>query len=172
MAQIFHTKNSGVKIVSPHNDRLRTSLTLHIAPVMDYCTKSRPFTSVATPGQCVQSVKCLQWYRKRMSPLEGHCPTALLRAPLLPLLGVSNHDVLVETWIVMQSNARVMAKIHIEPERKNRGKSGYNVSSGFLHECFHALTDKGQGTSHRDYYSASENTSILTSVVVQELFQV
>ena len=49
--------------------------------------------------------------------MEGHPSTAFLRAPLHPLLGISNHNVLIKPWIVMQSNARVMAKIHTEPEK-------------------------------------------------------
>lgn len=53
--------------------------------------------------------------RKRLSPVEGHPSAAFLVAPLFPLLIVSNHNVLTETWIVMQSDARLMAKIHMEP---------------------------------------------------------
>lgn len=53
--------------------------------------------------------------RERLSLVEGHPSIALLSAPLLPLLGVSDHNVLTETWIVLQSDARVIAKIHMEP---------------------------------------------------------
>lgn len=53
--------------------------------------------------------------------MEGHPSTAVLSAPLLPLLAVSNHSVLVETRVVMQSDARGMAKIHMESEMKHRG---------------------------------------------------
>lgn len=53
--------------------------------------------------------------RERLSPTEGHPTTTLLSAPLLPLLGVSNHTVLIETWIVMQSDARLMVEIHNKP---------------------------------------------------------
>lgn len=53
--------------------------------------------------------------RERLSPVEGHPTTALLTAPMVPLLGVPDHSVLVETWIVMQSDARMMTKIHVEP---------------------------------------------------------
>lgn len=40
-------------------------------------------------------------HRERLSPAEGHPSITLLRAPHRPLLGVSNHSILVETWIVM-----------------------------------------------------------------------
>lgn len=40
-------------------------------------------------------------YRERLTPMEGHAAAALLRTPLVPLLGVSDHNVLVESWIVM-----------------------------------------------------------------------
>jgi len=40
-------------------------------------------------------------YRERLSPAEGHPSVTLLSAPLRLLLGVSHHNVLVETWIIM-----------------------------------------------------------------------
>lgn len=61
--------------------------------------------------------------RERLSPVEGHPTTALLTTPVVPLLGVPNDSVLVETWIVMQSDARQMTKIHVEP-----GGTGVNSS--------------------------------------------
>lgn len=53
--------------------------------------------------------------RERLTPLERHGTTTLLGAPLIPLLGISNHNILIETWVVMQSDARLVAKIHSEP---------------------------------------------------------
>lgn len=53
--------------------------------------------------------------RKSLSTVEGHPSTPLLRAPLLILHGVADHAVLVETWVVMQSDDGLSAKIHIEP---------------------------------------------------------
>lgn len=71
----------------------------------------------------------------------------------------------------MQSNARGMAKIHMKPERKHRGKSEYNMSLVLLYECFLRFkssmgnctnfTDTGMFASERDYYLASENSSIV-----------
>lgn len=55
-------------------------------------------------------------YRERLSPFEGHPSATLLSSPLIAVLVVSNHNVLVETWIVMQSNTSVMAQIHVKPE--------------------------------------------------------
>ena len=64
--------------------------------------------------------QCLQCYRERLPPLERHHSASLLIAPLPPIMGVSDHSVLVEACIVMQSDARGMAEIHFEPERKDR----------------------------------------------------
>lgn len=66
--------------------------------------------------------KCSE-YRERLSPVEGHFSSTLLSTPLPVLLAVSNHRVLIKPWVVMQGDARVMAEIHMKPERsKQRGR--------------------------------------------------
>lgn len=62
----------------------------------------------------------VQLYRERLTPVERHGTTTLLGAPLIPLLGISHHDILIETWVVMQSDARLVAKIHSEPVTKHK----------------------------------------------------
>lgn len=52
--------------------------------------------------------------------MEGHRPVALLGTPLLELLGVSDHGVLVESRVVMQSHAGVVAQVHVKPEGRHR----------------------------------------------------
>lgn len=55
-----------------------------------------------------------------MSLVEGHFSSTLLSTPLPVLLAVSNHRVLIKPWVVMQGDARVMAEIHMKPERKKQ----------------------------------------------------
>ena len=59
-------------------------------------------------------------YRERLSPVEGHRPVSLLGAPLVELLGVPDHHVLVESRVVMQSHAGLVAEIHVKPAGTHR----------------------------------------------------
>lgn len=55
-----------------------------------------------------------------MSPEEGHFSSTLLSTPLPVLLAVSNHNVLLKSWVVMKGDARVMGEVHVKPERKKQ----------------------------------------------------
>lgn len=66
--------------------------------------------------------KSPSYYRERLRPVEGHPPATFLRAPPIPLPVVSDHRVLVKPRIVMQSDSRGMAQIHVKPEELDRSK--------------------------------------------------
>lgn len=53
--------------------------------------------------------------RERLSPLERHHSCSLLTAPLIAVFVIPDHNVLIKAWIIVQSDARGMAEIHIEP---------------------------------------------------------
>lgn len=60
---------------------------------------------------------------ERLPPVEGHPSSTLFAAPVWSLLGVPHHSVLIEPWVVMQSDARAVAEIQVEPV-----STGVNIS--------------------------------------------
>lgn len=58
--------------------------------------------------------------RERLSSLKWHPTDSFLGAPVVPLLGVSDHDVLTEARIIMESDTRLVGEVHVEPDRKQK----------------------------------------------------
>lgn len=54
-------------------------------------------------------------YHELLASVEGHTAASFLMTPALVLQAVAHHDILVEAWVEVERNARVITQVDAEP---------------------------------------------------------